>query len=264
MANVKVKNADGSNIWMKATGAGSDGDPNVVEHLETNSAAIKTAVETMAGAVDTEVQVDVVGALPTGDNNIGNVDIVTLPADPLGANADAAATAGSTGSLSAKLRLVTSQLDAIKTAVETLDNVVSGNAAQVDVVGALPAGTNLLGRISASPETSTVYNGTSALTPKFAAINVASSGNNTILAAVTDKKIRVLQVMLMAGGTVNVRFESGADGTALSGIMELTAQTGFVLPYSPVGWFETAASTLLNLELSGAVNVDGLFVYVEV
>jgi len=35
---------------------------------------------TIAGAVSTQMQVDVVAALPAGDNNIGNVDIVTLPA----------------------------------------------------------------------------------------------------------------------------------------------------------------------------------------
>ena len=35
---------------------------------------------TIAGAVSTQMQVDIVAALPAGDNNIGNVDIVTLPA----------------------------------------------------------------------------------------------------------------------------------------------------------------------------------------
>lgn len=44
----------------------------------------------------------------------------------IGAAADAAATAGSTGSLNAKGRLITSQLDAIQTAVQLIDNIVSG------------------------------------------------------------------------------------------------------------------------------------------
>jgi hypothetical protein len=84
-------------------------------------------------------------SIAAGDNNIGNVDIVTVPADPFGANADAAATAGSTGSIQAKLRLMTSQLDAIKTAVETLDNAISGSEAQVDIVSsALPTGASTL------------------------------------------------------------------------------------------------------------------------
>jgi hypothetical protein len=67
-----------------------------------------------------EMQVDIVGELPAGtnnigdvdiasiaagDNNIGNVDIVTVPADPFGANADAAS---ATGSISAKLRFIAS------------------------------------------------------------------------------------------------------------------------------------------------------------
>lgn len=36
-------------------------------------------------------------------------------------------------------------LDAIKTATELLDNIVSGSEAQVDVVGALPTGSNVIG-----------------------------------------------------------------------------------------------------------------------
>lgn len=81
--------------------------------LDQNSAAIKTAVETLDNAVSgSEIQVDVVGALPAGtnaigklaansgvdigdvdiasiaagDNNIGNVDVVTLPALATGTN----------------------------------------------------------------------------------------------------------------------------------------------------------------------------------
>lgn len=42
-------------------------------------------------------------SIAAGDNNIGNVDIVTVPADPFGVNADAAS---ATGSISAKLRFI--------------------------------------------------------------------------------------------------------------------------------------------------------------
>ena len=138
------------------------------------------------------------------------------------------------------------------------------NIGNVDLASAIPSGTNLIGKTSVGQDTSTIYNGTTALTPKFAAINVASSGDNTIVAAVVDKKIRVLQVLLTAGAAVNVRFEDGAGGTALTGIMEVAANGGFVLPFSPVGWFETGTNTILNLELSAAQNVDGIIVYVEV
>lgn len=101
-------------------------------------------------------------------------------------------------------------------------------------------------------------------TVKYAIIDAATSGDNTLLAAVTSKKIRVLSAFLVSAGTVNVRFESGAGGTALTGQMNLVANTGFVLPFNPGGWFETGSNTLLNLELSAAVSVDGSFSYIEV
>jgi hypothetical protein len=81
---------------------------------------------------------------------------------------------------------------------------------------------------------------------------------------VTAKKIRVLSLFLVAAGTVTARFESGAGGTAKTGQMNLVANTGFVLPYNPSGWFETASNTLLNLELSAAISVDGSLSYIEV
>jgi len=97
-----------------------------------------------------------------------------------------------------------------------------------------------------------------------AAIRCHTSGNNTIVAAVSGKKIKVISVLLVAAGAVTARFESGANGTALTGQMSLAVDdNGFVLPPAPPGyhWFETVAGALLNLELGGAVYVDGCIVY---
>jgi hypothetical protein len=102
------------------------------------------------------------------------------------------------------------------------------------------------------------------LTPKFAAIAASSSGNNTLVAAVASKKIRVVAATFMSNGTVNAKFQSGAGGTDLTGLYYMVANTGGVLPYNPVGWFETAVNTLLNFNLSGAVAVGGSLTYVEV
>ena len=100
---------------------------------------------------------------------------------------------------------------------------------------------------------------------KFGVIDDALSGDNTLQAAAgAGIKIRVLSVMMVSAGTVTARFESGAGGTALTGQMNLVANSGFTLPYNPAGWFETADNALLNLELSGAISVDGCFTYVEV
>lgn len=99
---------------------------------------------------------------------------------------------------------------------------------------------------------------------KYAVIDAAASGDNTLVSAVTGKKIRVLSAFLVASNTVTVRFESGASGTALTGQMVLGASTVVPFAYNPHGHFETAAGALLNLELSGAVSVDGCLTYIEV
>lgn len=99
---------------------------------------------------------------------------------------------------------------------------------------------------------------------KYAVVDHAGSGDNTLVAAVTGKKIRVLSLFLVAAGAVTVRFESGAGGTALTGQMSMAANGVLQLPFNDRGWFETAAAALLNLELGGAVSVDGVISYVEV
>ena len=44
MSNLQVKDAAGTNKYLKATGAGTDGDPYIPQHLESNSAAILAAL----------------------------------------------------------------------------------------------------------------------------------------------------------------------------------------------------------------------------
>jgi hypothetical protein len=102
------------------------------------------------------------------------------------------------------------------------------------------------------------------LVPKFKLLNHSTVGDNEVVAAVTGKKIRVTNIVLVAAGTVTVRFESGASGTALTGQIPLIAQTGFAAGFDPTGHFETAAATALNLELSAGVAVHGWLKYVEV
>lgn len=66
-----------------------------------NIAAAQTlATVTTVGAVTA-----ITNALPVGTNNIGDVDVLTVPADPFGVNADAAS---ATGSISAKLKFIAS------------------------------------------------------------------------------------------------------------------------------------------------------------
>lgn len=112
--------------------------------------------------------------------------------------------------------------------------------------------------------TKRMMDGATTVTPKFAVIAAAASGNNTLVAAVASKKIRVLAYNFIANGSVNAKFQSGASGTDLTGLKYCVVNGGLVAPFNPVGWFETAVNTLLNLNLSGAVAVGGELTYVEV
>lgn len=78
--------------------AGTDGDYSALVNdasgrLHVNVGALPSG--TVAGG----------SSLPAGTNNIGDVDVLTVPTDPFGANADAAS---ATGSISAKLRFIAS------------------------------------------------------------------------------------------------------------------------------------------------------------
>jgi hypothetical protein len=193
-------NANGA-LWVKNDGTVTVDGSGVTQPVS------HAALTELAAAIDTELQVDVVGALPTGDNNIGNVDIASaIPAGNnnigdvdvasvvpgggatnLGKAEDAAHTTGDTGvavlgvrrdtaasgadtdgdyatiNLDATGRLwahdpvaeaLLTTIDAdtggILTSVQTLDNAISGNEMQVDVVAALPAGTNAIGKLAAN------------------------------------------------------------------------------------------------------------------
>lgn len=148
----------------------------------------------------------------------------------------------------------------------TWDRVRGDTTFGVDVdVTRLPAAAVTTDSMAVSQQVNQLMNGNTALTPKFAAISASSSGNNTAIAAVASKTLYIHGMALVANAAVNVKFQSGAGGTDLTGLFYLAANTGFVLPFNPVGWFKClAVNTLLNLNLSGAVAVGGCLIYTEV
>lgn len=95
-----------------------------------------------------------------------------------------------------------------------------------------------------------------------AAISVAVSGNNLIVAAVADKKILVLSYVLVAAGTVTAKFKSGTAGADLTGAMPLVANGQLNVVPSELGHFVTASGEALNLVLGGAVAVAGNITYI--
>ena len=99
--------------------------------------------------------------------------------------------------------------------------------------------------------------------PSFADINDSTSGNNTIIAAGgAGKRIAVWAILIVSDGTTDVRWEDGAAGTAFTGQVPLQAREGYSISAGGiVPLFVGSANTLLNLELTAAVNVHGFVSY---
>lgn len=239
----------------------------------TDNAVLDAIAASLAGTLTvgshavTNAGTFAVQAAQSGTWNITNISgTVSLPTG--------AATEATLSSLNGKVTACNTG------AVVVSSGTITTVSAVTAITNALPAGTNNIGdvdvltqparaattdTITAKLATDAIQDGTTALTPKFAAIAASSSGNNTIVAAVTSKKIRVLAYNLIGNGAVNAKFQTGAGGTDLTGLKYIAAAGGGICaPFNPVGWFETASGALLNLSLSGAVAVGGELVYVEV
>jgi hypothetical protein len=122
--------------------------------------------------------------------------------------------------------------------------------------------------VGMAPDSSRLYSGATALTPKFAFANIAANTTDgSVVAAVASKKIRVLALVCVAGGTATtITFNSkpAGAGTAKSAAFANGANGGEALPFSPVGWFETASGEGLSAT-TGAGSTTGIqVVYVEV
>lgn len=109
-------------------------------------------------------------------------------------------------------------------------------------------------------ENYTFYEGT-AYPLLFAKFNVASSGDNQVVAAHATKKTRVVGYYLSFSGTANAKWRNGT--TDISDLHYGVANTLSEPPIYKGGYFETSSNTALNLNLSAAVNVAGWVLYFQ-
>lgn len=100
------------------------------------------------------LQVDADGALFTRISSAVALDVsaATVTVDGSGVTQPVSGTiTANLGAVdNAVLDTIASNTGSIKTAVETLDNAISGSEMQVDIVGALPAGTAAIGKLAAN------------------------------------------------------------------------------------------------------------------
>lgn len=98
---------------------------------------------------------------------------------------------------------------------------------------------------------------------KYAVIS-GNAGDVEAVAAVSGKRIRLLSYYIRQSAAGTVRFESGASGTALSGVMvTTTADLVCEQGHNPTGHLQTAAGQSLSIE-AGTGAVMGHCTYQEV
>lgn len=100
---------------------------------------------------------------------------------------------------------------------------------------------------------------------KYAKINATTVGSNAIVAAVTGKRILVLQYTATASTNLDAYFAS--NSTEITGPIYLgshgttMAAYGAMTPAGLVGLFGTEIGESLNIVLSGSGNVGGHLTY---
>jgi hypothetical protein len=102
---------------------------------------------------------------------------------------------------------------------------------------------------------------------KYAFANTsAGTTDGALVSAVSGRRIRVVQVAAVAGGTATTltfNTKPSGAGTAISPAFANGANGGEVLPFSSVGWFTTNLSEGLTVT-TGAGSTTGILVgYVE-
>lgn len=223
------------------------------------------------------------GALASGSGTDG-WDVST------GITTATAASVGGAGSVNAKLRLMTSQLDTISSAVQGAipagsaiigkvgidqttpgtTNLVALTPAQVGAgatAAAPPANAELMGAIT-GPTTGGLLTGVIQCDSK-AIYDASTSGSTELVALSSGKSIYICGKTIFSGGTANVKLIYGT-GTAcatgsnnLTPAFQLTAQTGLVDPSPFYRGSKTAVSNALCINSSAGVAVQAEVYYTQ-
>lgn len=100
---------------------------------------------------------------------------------------------------------------------------------------------------------------------RTALVNATASGNTEVVAAVTGKKIRVINYLVTNDDASKVRVHFQSATTAISATQTCAPTGGGHTRQCTQGWaFETVAGEALNLNLSGAALVGGDIGYVTI
>lgn len=246
----------GTNLASVAAGVPKIGaaDASGVGFLSAANALNSTGAGVQA--VQLVGQFDDVSPTTITENQFGNIrmsanrnlygTIRDAAGNERGANVD------SSNRLSVSLdNIAAAQTLATVTTVSTLTNQSQEGGVNISLnAGAVDTGTRRVVQANGAGKTIVSKSG-----------SAASSGNNTIVAAGTNK-LKVFAFSLSTSSTtaITVKFQDGAGGTDLWSVLlqaPTSITTGANLAVSPPAWlFNTSAATLLNLNISAAQAVQ--------
>lgn len=104
--------------------------------------------------------------------------------------------------------------------------------------------------------------GTAQVVMSYGTINITNSTNTVIVKATSNTRIKVMSLFLISQNTGLLTWQSGSSsGIGLTGPVFLNSNVGYVLPFNPNGWFQTAPDTLLNANLSTPTSIGGCITY---
>lgn len=259
MANVNVIDGASASKYLKASGAGSAGDPYIPEHLETNSAAITTSVQLIDDAIATIAAAIVSKAMAIAGTDGTNarivktdssgelqVDVLTLPALVAGTAA--------IGKLAANSGVDIGDVDVTSIAAgETHLGEVGGNLVSVSTEFTRPADT------TAYAANDVVSDSTSSTTMQALANAARVSGGSGYIVGIkvsTDKKSITPRIRVHFFGTNGATI--AADNVAYK---EVYSDGSKRLFYYDMPAMTTAADTT-NSDMSRSVDTSMRIPYI--
>lgn len=163
----------------------------------------------------------------------------------------------------ALLTTIDEDTGAIKTAVETLDNAISGSEMQVDIVASLPAGTNAIGKLSANSgvdigdvDVASIATGTNAIGRVGHDVTGVGHGVKTVTTAGTD--------VALAASTAckKVDIQAQTDNTSLIAVggsgVDATIATGTGIVLYPGDVYSLEIDNLADIYIDSLVNGEGV------
>lgn len=166
-----------------------------------------------------------------------DADTSTIASDTTSIDADTTTIIGHVDGIETLLGTIDADTGAIKTAVEIIDNAISGSEMQVDVVASLPVGTNAIGKVG--HDIADIGDGVKTVT---------TAGTDEALAGSTACKRVTIQAQTDNTGWIAVG-TSGVDATEATG-------TGVLLAAGDV--YELEIDNLADVYIDSTVNGEGV------